>query len=981
MFDPQEHPRAFALPIGVDFPRAVVDGLRARMLNQPPEALARVVLYVNTTRMQRRIRSLFIERGATLLPQVRLVTDLASDLSLDLPVATDGLARRLQLAQLVRQLINADPSLAAHDSAFDLADSLAALFEEMTGEDVSPEDIAKVDVANHSAYWARSQKFIELVQHFLGPEAPMDVETRQRAVVETLAAKWQSAPPDHPVIVAGSTGSRGTTRTFMRAVAALPQGALILPGFDRDMPARVWEKLDDEEGGQDHPQFRYFTLAKELGLDPTRIPLWTDDAPHAPDRNALISLALRPAPVTDAWLSEGPALESLLAATTPLTLIEAQQPRQEVLAIALRLRKAAEDGTAAALISPDQTLARQVTAALSAWDIVPNDSAGARLDLSPPGRLLRMTASLMGGGLAPDQFLGLLKHPLVCASDRKAHLARVRDLEVQLLRGGPPEITPALMETWVEARTGTDLGVRDWHDWLWSCLLPLTSMVMNDISTLVDEHLTQTDRLTMGPDSTGGQLWLREAGEEALKWATSLREAAPSGGSYTPSEYADLVAKLLAKQEVREPFYTHRDIMVWGTLEARVQGAELLILAGLNDGTWPSLPEPDPWLNRAMRKDAGLRLPDARIGLSAHDFQQSIAAKEVWLTRSLRDAEAETVPSRWLNRIGNLMQGLAGEGPEAYRNMQARGNEWLRLAKAYDTPRITLEPAPRPSPQPPVEARPKQLSVTRIETLIRDPYAVYARYILDLKPLKLLHAEADAALRGQVIHDVLHTFIAAHPGALPEDADDQLLACAAEMFERHIAWPATRRFWLQRFSRAIPWFIATERARRTFAMPAAFERDGKRTSARLGFTLHGRADRIDRDEAGALAIYDYKTGQLPTNPQQKHFNKQLSLLAAIGAGGGFDGLAASHVKQTAYIGLGSNPEQSAVELAPDEIDDIWTKFEGLIAAYMDSEKGYSSRRAVYEERWDQDYDLLARWGEWSRSDEATPIPVSPEGEP
>jgi double-strand break repair protein AddB len=974
---PDRTARVFAMPMGTDFAAALVDGLRARMKGQPPEALARMQLYVNTSRMQRRIRQLLTDGGALLLPQVRLVTDLARDQTIDLPPPVDGLARRLQLAQLVRALIESDPSLAARDAAYDLADSLAALLEEMQGEGVSAETIAGLDVANHSAHWLRSQKFIALVQDFLGGDAPLDTEGRQRAVVDALAARWRDAPPGHPIIVAGSTGSRGTTRAFMRAVAGLPQGALVLPGFDTDMPTHIWDRLagKDTHGAEDHPQFRYKTLTSELGISPSDIRPWTTAAPHSAARNALVSLALRPAPITDAWLEEGPDLADIAGATKDITLIEAPSPRAEVISIALRLREAAEDGTTAALITPDQTLARQVSAALSAWQIVPNDSAGARLDLSPPGRLLRQTAALIGQAVSPDALLALLKHPLIYADQRRDHLARTRALEIEFLRGGPAILTRDLTQEWAEKRIPEDAGVQAWHDWLWDCIAPLSQMQTDDLTRLIPTHLTQTQRLTEGPEGGTAHLWLKAAGEEVAKLARSLEDAAPVAGRYSPAEYADLIATLLAKEEVREPFHTHPDIMIWGTLEARVQGADLVILAGLNDGTWPALPDPDPWLNRDMRRRAGLRLPEARIGLSAHDFQQGIAARKVWLTRATRDAEAETVPSRWLNRIGNLLQGLDGEGQSSFAAMRARGDVWLKMAAAYDRPRFTLEPARRPAPQPPATSRPKDLWVTHIETLIRDPYAIYARHILDLRPLKPLHAQADAALRGDIIHKILQAFVAEHMTALPQNADTLLAEMAQRFFDKHIAWPATRTLWMSKFARAIPWFIQTERARRALATPNALEVDGKRTSAELGVTLYGRADRVDSDAAGGLVIYDYKTGTLPNQNIRTHFNKQLPLLACIGTVSGYEGFPSRHVVQASYIGLGAKPGEVDVTADPQELAETWTQFERLIASYMDEEKGYTSRRAVYEERWEQDYDLLARWGEWDRTDAAHPTKV------
>ncbi|HBB82406.1 MAG TPA: hypothetical protein DC031_03815, partial [Sulfitobacter sp.] len=77
---------------------------------------------------------------------------------------------------------------------------------------------------------------------------------------------WQDAPPQHPVILAGSTGSRGTTALLMEAVARLPQGAIILPGFDFEMPTAVWNELDQALLAEDHPQYRFRKLMNMLGV-------------------------------------------------------------------------------------------------------------------------------------------------------------------------------------------------------------------------------------------------------------------------------------------------------------------------------------------------------------------------------------------------------------------------------------------------------------------------------------------------------------------------------------------------------------------------------------------------------------------------------------------------------------------------------------------------------------------------------------------
>ncbi|MEM1006445.1 MAG: double-strand break repair protein AddB, partial [Pseudomonadota bacterium] len=376
MFEPCALPRVFAVPPGVDFPKALVDGLRQRH-SGPPDALARLQLVVNTRRMARRVRDLFDQGPPCLLPHLSLVTDLGDSADLArIPPAVPPLRRRLELTQLIAKLLDQQPDLAARASLFDLSDSLAALFEEMHGEGVSPDAIRKLDVNDMSGHWSRAQAFIGIADQFIdAADHALDPQARQRRVVENLISRWQHRPPDHPIVLAGSTGSRGTTLMLMQAVAQLPQGALVLPGFDFDQPKAVWDRLDDALISEDHPQYRFGKLMRDLDLTPDQIRPWTQDKPPSPQRNRLISLALRPAPITDAWMSEGPKLTGLDKATQDLTLVEAQSPRAEALTIAMRLRQAAETGQSAALITPDRMLTRQVSAALDRWNILPDDSA------------------------------------------------------------------------------------------------------------------------------------------------------------------------------------------------------------------------------------------------------------------------------------------------------------------------------------------------------------------------------------------------------------------------------------------------------------------------------------------------------------------------------------------------------------------------------------------------------------------------------
>lgn len=970
MFDPDTKARVFAVAPGVDFPRALVDGLVARHRGQPPEALARVHLLVNTRRMARRIHALFDEGPALLLPRIQLITDLGEDaMQEDIPPAVAPLRRQLELVQLVSGFLDAAPDFAPRSALFDLADSLAALMGEMQGEGVSPADIAALDIEDQSGHWGRTQAFLGIVQNYFerAPTAP-DSETRQRLIIERLIVRWSETPPAHPIIIAGSTGSRGATQILMRAVARLPQGALVLPGFDFDMPDALWPTLDDPLISEDHPQFRFYALMKALELDRGDILHWAGIAPPNPARNALVSLALRPAPITDQWMKDGPKLSALDRATADMTLLEAPSQREEALAIALCMRRAAEAGEVAALITPDRVLTRQVTAALDRWDILPDDSAGQPLPLSAIGRLMRHVALLFEAPLTAESLLTLLKHPLTHgAANRGEHLRFTHELELYLRAKGPPYPDADTLRKWAASLKSDQAG--HWVDWVIDAFCAREWPGNAAFAARLEAHLDLIHLVIRGSvtDATP-QPWDHAAGQEAYKIILALSEAADAGGDISAFDYNNLFGAILSGGEVRQVETPHPDILIWGTLEARVQGADLLILGGLNEGSWPEPPSPDPWLNRKMRHDAGLLLPERRIGLSAHDFQQAIAAPRVVLSRSTKSDEAENVPSRWLNRLINLLGGLPDQGGEAaLAQMRERGADWLAMARALEEP-VAIPPAPRPAPRPPVDARPRRLSVTQIKRLIRDPYAIYARHVLKLRPLDPLMRLPDALTRGIVLHEVMEQFIQAVVND-PEKLNRQhLLDIAREVLKSGVPWPAARLMWLARIERVADSFLADEAQRQIAGTPLAYETRGSAGIKPLGFTLTCMADRIDQG-ANGLLLYDYKTGMPPKPKEQTFFDKQLLLETVIAENGGFDEIAAAPVGGAYYIGLGAGAGQVAAPIETESPEKVWAEFETLIARYLSEDQGFLSRRAMFRSDEPGDYDQLARFGEWDITDD------------
>ncbi len=981
MFEHGAHPRVFGIAPGLDFPATLIAGLRTRLDGGPPEQIARIDLIVNTRRMARRLRDIFDAGPAGFLPRIHLLTSLDALIPhADLPPPSPPLRRRLDLIQLVSTLLDADGRLAPRTSLYDLSDSLAKLIDEMQGEGVSPADIAALDVTDQSGHWERAKQFFGIAQQYLGQtgSAP-DAEARQRQLTQALIAGWDAHPPQHPVLLAGSTGSRGTTALLMQAVARLPQGAVVLPGFDFDMPTAVWADLEDALLSEDHPQYRFRHLMTALDLPKDSILPWHDTPPPSAMRNKLVSLSLRPAPVTHAWLSEGPQLSGLEAATKDMTLVEATSPRQEALTIALRLRKAAQEGQTAALITPDRMLTRQVTAALDRWNILPDDSAGTPLHLSPPGRFLRHVAGLFRAQLDAETLLTLLKHPLTHAgADRNLHQLHTQRLEMQIRRDGLPYPDAGGLER-IASRAARKLDAPDdfqrWTTWVSDVFCGQDGVRTDDLSEWVTRHLERAERIASGSKSANPDpLWHKHAGRKAREVMDDLAAHADHGGQMSAADYTDLVGALLSAAEVRDRDAPHPRIMIWGTLEARVQGADLVILGGLNDGTWPEAPPPDPWLNRTMRKDAGLLLPERRIGLSAHDYQQAIAAPEVWLTRAIRSDEAETVPSRWLNRLGNLLTGLPDAGGRAaWDAMRERGEDWLAQTAALEQITPTAG-ASRPAPRPPAGARPRKLSVTEIKKLIRDPYAIYARHVLGLRAIDPLVPAPDAPMRGIVVHKIMEEFIKSVADDITLLTTAHLMEHAEAVLTREVPWPATRAMWLARVERIAEWFIDHESARQRYSRPVAFE-EGARGSylfKDIGFEIIGFADRIDMTDNGDALIYDYKTGAPPTKKEQTYFDKQLLIEAAMVEEGAFAGLPPTPVAAAIYIGLGSNPDEISAPLDDEPPARVLAGLHALLTAYLAPDRGFLSRRIVQTEGAQGEFDQLARYGEWDGTD--LPVP-------
>ncbi|MEQ8665053.1 MAG: double-strand break repair protein AddB [Rhodospirillales bacterium] len=970
--------------------RPFVDDLAHGILRQSdddPMELARFRILLPTRRACRSLREAFLRIGGgapRLLPRMIPIGDVdEDDLILeiegsigggpdapDIPPAIGTLRRQLILTELVRQR---DPDSSPDQCAL-LARELARLMDQVATERLDFAGLQSLAGEQYAEHWQKVLRFLEIVTEnwpsILAEEGAIDPADRRNRLLEVQAALWRERPPDTPVIAAGSTGSIPATADLLAVVASLPKGAVVLPGLDRTLDATAWAALN--EG---HPQSGLGRLLVRLGVERDDVADWPAPADAAPRRQAraeLLSSALKPpAAIVQAVTNDGIAADAL----DGVTRIECPEPAKEAEVIALAMRETLETpARTAALVTPDRDLARRVAAELRRWNIAIDDSAGQPLGQTEPGAFVRLTAALLTGDFGPVELLSTLKHPLAAGGRAVAEFRRLaRLLEMAALRG--PRPAPG-WEGLKRALTPGHDTLSRWIDELTAMTRPLTNLATEravSLKALVRAHVNVVEALATDETSPGAaNLWAGDAGEALALFFAELGENHDMLEAIRPREYAPLLDTLMQGRVVRPRFGRHPRLNIWGPLEARLQHADVLILGGLNEGTWPSEPDPGPWMSRPMMNDFGLPPPERRIGLSAHDFTQAFAAPNVLLTRAARAEGAPTVANRWLQRL----EVQVSDSPLA--KAFAPDTRYLALADALDRPATgdTIEPA-EPSPRPRVADRPRRLSVTRIETWLRDPYAIYARYILNLKPIDPIDAEPTAAERGTLIHMAVERFVADTLETWPDNPYQRLIEIGRDVFAPHLDRLGVRTFWWPRFERIAAWFVENEVSRRANGMmPLAVEAKGAITVGD-DFTLTGTADRIDRLVTGRLAVVDYKTGQPPGKREvETGLAPQLPLEAAMIRAGGFPDLPdpPPAVERLDYWQLSggrevakmtdvsSNDAEALAERALQELT-------GWVRRFDDEEMPYRSRRWPKRQEPDGDYDHLARVREWAGGDD------------
>lgn len=948
-----------------------------------PAALTKLLILLPNRRACRSLREAFLECNngvPLLLPRMQPLGELDEDPTFlpetptDIPPAIPSMRRELILTRIVRAFKTKQGSPYSLEQAAQLAKQLAQLLDDVARENITLAQLSRLVPEEFALHWQQTLEFLNIISHewpaILEREGAIDAVDHRTRTLKATAALWRAHPPAHPIIAAGSTGSQPATADLLAAIASLPQGRIILPGLDTAMPEHEWNVLSET-----HPQFTLKNLLTHLNLKREQVTPLTHTSPSplawegrggGASRVTILSAIFQPPAATAHWAQSTLPLEQGLSG---LRLLTTQNQHDEARLIAIALRETLETpAKTAALITPDRTLARMVAAQLARLGIDIDDSAGQKLGLTPSGAFLRLVIESTASESAPANLLALLRHPLAAAGYDPAECRRFsRNIEKLFLRGLRRD--PGLASLAAARHKNSTPAIPQFLKHLAETEKPLADLFHSKtpvpLRTLLKAHIDLAESLAATPDEKGpDRLWRGDSGEQTAAFLAELLENADLLPEVEPHAYPGLFALLLNTNIFRPRYGKHPRLHILSPIEARLQYFDRVILASLNEGTWPATTTADPWMSRPMREQFGLPASARSIGQSAHDFTMLATAPETILSRAEKVEGTPTIPSRWLVRLTTLVQGL---NKPLYDSLACQSH-YLQGLEVLHTPQ-TLPQLTQPTYSPPLSARPRKLPVTAIDIWVKNPYNLYARYILKLRPLDELDQDPGASDYGELIHKAMEILTRDFPTGTIENIEHHLREAGKEAFAHMLDRPAIAILWWPRFEAMIPWLSSLENTRRATGIHLYSEVTGIWTFPVDGttFTLTAKLDRMEIKN-GQAAIADYKTGTPPTEGKvEEGLANQLPLQALVAQYGTFENIQnPTAITDIEYWYLGGSARKCDIKpidtaLIPPAKD----RLETLIRTYAQPATAYTAplNPTTADERYN-DYEHLTRRQEW-----------------
>ena len=833
--------------------------------------------------------------------------------------------------------------------AYALATELGHLIDMVNNENLSFANLTNLVPEEYSGHWQETLRFLEIITSnwplILSERGVVDSSLRKKLLLEQQIKAWKNNPPNKRIIIAATTAAFPTTKQLVKTIIELPQGEVVLCGLDKYLDDESWQYIDET-----HPQYELKNLLDFLKYDRHNV---TDiTPPQNPARELFISEIMRPATQTDLWREiKNKSIDA--SATEGIKILNCTDTREEALSIALIMRHTLDTpNKTAALITPDRNLARRVSSELARWNINIDDTAGIPLHQTSWGIFMRLVASVASPSSSRITILSLLKDPLCClGADRSQIKEQTKLLEKEIWRKKQNNESSEILDRLQEA------------------LSPLTQVLKHpsaNLPEIIKAHILVAQKIASNSSEDGSQtLWRGESGHTGASLLEQCLTYGDTLGDFNPEEYLNLFEALTAGIPVRPKYGTHPRLKIMGPIEARHIHSDIMILGGFNEGVWPQKTASDPWLSRPMKKDFGFPLPEKSIGVTGLDLSCFLGAKQIYLTRAEKSDGSPTIKSRWLMRMETVLKALDLD----IKHLESE--PYISISKSIDMP-DTYHKASSPAPCPPLTLRPRQLSASGIELLMRDPYSVYAKYILRLKPLDDINPEPNSADFGSIIHEILEEFNNLYPQDFPVDGKEKLLEIGYRKFSQNPILQSKKVFWWPKFAKMIDHLSKLEKEYRPAIKSVHNEIEGSFIITDLPggpFTITAKADRIDETIDGNINIIDYKTGKARSKKEVSlGYAPQLPIEGLIAQSGGFKGIKPAQISQLIYWQLGNKDTVIAdnlpavLETNKQNLTELLNIFDFETTPYICNPN--PKRAAEYS-----DYEHLARTKEWHISED------------
>ncbi|MDY6407596.1 MAG: PD-(D/E)XK nuclease family protein [Pseudomonadota bacterium] len=905
-----------------------------KKIDHNPLMAAQIQIILPTRRAAVIIKNAFLKRSLQkpiLIPKLIPLYDL-DNLAEDIPPAMSALERALTLQKLCAEI----PNITTPEGALKVAISLGQVLDEFYQFEAPTKNLSEL-VQNpiFAEHWNETIVFLDIITKewpkILANKGMIDEADRRIRLIDSYTRNL-SQTTDF-IIAAGLDGGLPVVRRLLAQIDARENGLILMEGLDTTLTEQELKSL---------PENHYLYGIKQILEELKKTPQMVQSSRFPLSKELLMMQALAPADSTEQWQHVKIPSESI----SHVKRIDCDTDADEATTIALILRGALEvPEQTAALVTPNRALARRVISQMRRWNIILDDSAGTPVLQTEAGIFLSLIAQVGLSHQDPIDLLSLLKHPL-CADGQNPMFFR-KQVKVW-------EKEARLNETAFTPLLSTDLAP--------FCEMFNNGNVLTPFKTILTAHIRLAEALATSSDRTGAErLWGTDTGKVIFEFLINLVQQADLIGKIEPAFYGRIMEILLAGLNVRPSYGMHPRLDILGPIEARFHHADICIIGGLNEGVFPPVPETGPWLNRKMRQDLLLPQPEIKISEMAYDFAHCFCSPRVYLTRAKKTDGTETIPSRFISRMEAVLMG--NQIPFSIFK-----NDW---AETLDRPNKTETIAP-PAPCPPVSARPKKLSVTRIEMWMRNPYAIYARYVLGLFPLKNLNTKERQQLYGVAVHDALEAFIRKNPNNCDKA---ELMAVMRESLSRVGMTETDQTFFLSRFDQTADFIIANQSIHANLIQQSLTEASGEVTFDVEGipFTLTGKADRIDLFKNGSVRILDYKTGTVPSVKEVvSGYAPQLPLEALILIKNGFKDLKSAPICDLVYWKLASKADDCKIisltekKKATDLIDESFQGLFNLIRIFNQQNTPYEACPVAGKEPTFNDYEHLSRSAEWRK---------------